>query len=73
MRAADSVYYKVPFEDVPELVAGRRVLLRKGWAYVPREQVGDPPEESPLAYTNCLEAACKDPFALNVKYTVRLP
>lgn len=37
--AAESVYYKVPFEDVPELVAGRRVLLSKGWAYVPRDQV----------------------------------
>ncbi|GAQ82103.1 Eukaryotic-type DNA primase large subunit [Klebsormidium nitens] len=36
---AESVYYKVPFEDVPELVAGRKVLLSKGWAYVPRDQL----------------------------------
>ena len=33
-------WFKVDFETVPELVEGRRVLLRKGKAYVPvREQL----------------------------------
>eukprot|EP00887_Chlorella_sp_A99_P006989 scaffold2.g6989.t1 len=32
-------YYKVPFEQVPDLVATRRVYLRGGAAYVPREHV----------------------------------
>lgn len=30
---------KVPFEEVPELVAGRKVLLQKGHAYVAMNQV----------------------------------
>ena len=30
---------QVPFEAVPELVAGRRVLLRGGAAYVARHEV----------------------------------
>lgn len=29
-------YYRVPFEFVPDLVAKRALLLRKGWAYVPK-------------------------------------
>ena len=29
---------QVPFERVPDLVAGRRVLLRGGWAYVSRHE-----------------------------------
>ncbi|EFJ31371.1 hypothetical protein SELMODRAFT_88080 [Selaginella moellendorffii] len=33
------MYYKVPFEDVPELVSGRKVYLRRGEAFVPREQL----------------------------------
>lgn len=36
---AGSVYYKVPFEQVPELVGGRRVFLKGGKAYVPRDQL----------------------------------
>ncbi|XP_031272815.1 probable DNA primase large subunit [Pistacia vera] len=36
---ADSIYYKVPFEEVPELVAGRRVFIHKGYAYVAMNQV----------------------------------
>lgn len=28
----------MPFERVPDLVAGRRVLLRGGWAYVSRHE-----------------------------------
>ena len=31
---------QVPFEDVPDLVATRRVLLVKGQAYVQQDQVG---------------------------------
>jgi DNA primase large subunit len=30
---------KVPFEEVPDLVAGRRVFLSKGYAYVAMSQV----------------------------------
>ena len=30
---------QVPFEQVPDLVASRRVLLRGGWAFVSRQQV----------------------------------
>ncbi|CAN1253786.1 Probable DNA primase large subunit [Linum perenne] len=37
--AADAIFYKVPFEQVPELVAGRRVFLSKGYAYVAMNQV----------------------------------
>ncbi|XVF85308.1 hypothetical protein PTKIN_Ptkin17bG0107200 [Pterospermum kingtungense] len=36
---ADAIYYKVPFEEVPELVAGRRVFIHKGYAYVAMHQV----------------------------------
>ncbi|XP_019434311.1 PREDICTED: probable DNA primase large subunit isoform X1 [Lupinus angustifolius] len=35
----DAIYYKVPFEEVPELVAGRKVFLSQGWAYVAMNQV----------------------------------
>ncbi|CAI5975692.1 unnamed protein product [Closterium sp. NIES-64] len=35
----DSVFYKVPFEEVPDLVASRRVYLEKGFAFVPRDQL----------------------------------
>ncbi|KAM4109440.1 hypothetical protein ACJW30_03G120700 [Castanea mollissima] len=37
--AADVIFYKVPFEEVPELVAGRRVFIHKGYAYVAMNQV----------------------------------
>ncbi|KAF9686164.1 hypothetical protein SADUNF_Sadunf03G0130000 [Salix dunnii] len=36
---ADAIFYKVPFEEVPELVAGRRVFIYKGYAYVAMNQV----------------------------------
>jgi len=32
-------YYKVPFHEVPDLVRGRRVLVRAGYAYVPAENL----------------------------------
>ncbi|KAG5249679.1 DNA primase [Salix suchowensis] len=35
----DTIFYKVPFEEVPELVAGRRVFIYKGYAYVAMNQV----------------------------------
>lgn len=34
---AHESYHKVPFEVVPDLVSGRRVFVRAGMAYVPRE------------------------------------
>ncbi|CAL5418713.1 unnamed protein product [Camellia sinensis] len=36
---ADTIFYKVPFEEVPELVASRRVFILKGHAYVAMNQV----------------------------------
>ncbi|CAN0907620.1 Probable DNA primase large subunit [Linum grandiflorum] len=39
LPTADAIFYKVPFEEVPELVAGRRVFLRLGYAYVAMSQV----------------------------------
>mmetsp|Transcript_42129 Transcript_42129/g.134699 ORF Transcript_42129/g.134699 Transcript_42129/m.134699 type:complete len:476 (-) Transcript_42129:1566-2993(-) len=32
-------FYKVPFEEVPELVSSRRVLVKRGAAYVPADQL----------------------------------
>ncbi|KAH6806973.1 DNA primase [Perilla frutescens var. frutescens] len=37
--SADTIYYKVPFEQVPDLVASRRVFIMKGYAYVAMNQV----------------------------------
>ncbi|KAJ0256166.1 DNA primase large subunit [Hirschfeldia incana] len=37
--SVDAVYYKVPFEEVPDLVAGRRVLIQKGFAFVAGSQL----------------------------------
>ncbi|KAF3431021.1 hypothetical protein FNV43_RR25751 [Rhamnella rubrinervis] len=39
LSTADAIFYKVPFEEVPELVAGRRVFLQKGLAYIASNQV----------------------------------
>ncbi|XP_020253481.1 probable DNA primase large subunit isoform X1 [Asparagus officinalis] len=36
---SDTIFFKVPFEEVPDLVASRRVFLRKGYAYVAMNQV----------------------------------
>ncbi|XP_061363770.1 probable DNA primase large subunit [Gastrolobium bilobum] len=36
---ADAIFYKVPWEEVPELVARRRVFLKQGYAYVAMNQV----------------------------------
>ncbi|KAG9445938.1 hypothetical protein H6P81_012066 [Aristolochia fimbriata] len=35
----DAIFFKVPFEEVPELVAGRRVFIFKGYAYVAMSQI----------------------------------
>ncbi|XP_074575884.1 putative DNA primase large subunit [Curcuma longa] len=35
---ADTLFFKAPFEEVPELFAGRRVFLKKGFAYVAMNQ-----------------------------------
>lgn len=38
-RIEEETYFRVAWDKVPELVEGRRVFLRGGWAYVPgREQ-----------------------------------
>ncbi|BDA49539.1 DNA primase large subunit [Coccomyxa sp. Obi] len=37
--ASRDAFFKVPFEQVPDLVSSRRVLLRGGWAFVSRQQV----------------------------------
>ncbi|KAL2484423.1 putative DNA primase large subunit [Abeliophyllum distichum] len=37
--SADTIFYKVPFEEVPDLVAKRKVFVQKGIAYVATNQV----------------------------------
>ncbi|XP_051116611.1 probable DNA primase large subunit [Andrographis paniculata] len=37
--SSDTAYYKVPFEQVPDLVGSRRVFILKGFAYVAMNQV----------------------------------
>ncbi|CAK9171933.1 unnamed protein product [Ilex paraguariensis] len=39
LSSADAIFYKVPFEEVPELVASRRVFIQKGYAYVAMNQI----------------------------------
>ncbi|KAM5569282.1 putative DNA primase large subunit [Rosa sericea] len=39
LPTADAIFYKVPFEEVPELVASRRVFISKGHAYIAMSQV----------------------------------
>ncbi|KAG6496666.1 hypothetical protein ZIOFF_044536 [Zingiber officinale] len=36
---ANTLFFKAPFEEVPELFVGRRVFLQKGFAYVAMHQV----------------------------------
>lgn len=36
---AEAIFYKVPFEEVPELVSGRKVYIKEGYAYVAMSQV----------------------------------
>lgn len=53
---------KVPFEEVPELVAGRRVFIQKGKAYIAMNQVfivflWKLPNEYVNVYTNCCNIA----------------
>ncbi|KAG6500177.1 hypothetical protein ZIOFF_040017 [Zingiber officinale] len=38
---ADTLFFKAPFEEVPELFVGRRVFLQKGFAYVAMHQAVD--------------------------------
>lgn len=38
-EVAHDSYYKVPFEQVPDLVAGRRVYLQAGFAFVSKDQM----------------------------------
>ncbi|KAG6520176.1 hypothetical protein ZIOFF_017214 [Zingiber officinale] len=38
---ADTLFFKAPFEEVPELFVGRRVFLQKGFAYVTMHQAVD--------------------------------
>ncbi|XP_010530556.1 PREDICTED: probable DNA primase large subunit [Tarenaya hassleriana] len=35
----ETIYYKVPFEEVPDLVASRRVYIHKGFAFVAGSQL----------------------------------
>ena len=39
LRSGALRWLQVPFEQVPDLVASRRVLLRAGWAFVSRHEV----------------------------------
>ncbi|KAH7683196.1 DNA primase large subunit eukaryotic protein [Dioscorea alata] len=40
--AAESVFFKMPFEEVSDLVSSRKVFLLKGYAYVAMSQVSSP-------------------------------
>ncbi|KAI4336560.1 hypothetical protein L6164_015073 [Bauhinia variegata] len=39
LPTADAIFYQVPFQEVPELVAGRKVFINQGFAYVAMNQV----------------------------------
>ncbi|KAI6692207.1 hypothetical protein NL676_019917 [Syzygium grande] len=39
LQTVDTIFYKVPFEEVPELVASRKVYIHQGNAYVAMNQV----------------------------------
>ncbi|XP_042505784.1 probable DNA primase large subunit [Macadamia integrifolia] len=39
LATTDTIFFKVPFEEVPDLVSTRRVLIVKGYAYVAMNQV----------------------------------
>ncbi|KAI3956822.1 hypothetical protein MKW92_030630 [Papaver armeniacum] len=34
MLTSDALFFKLPFEEVPELIGGRKVCIHKGFAYV---------------------------------------
>ncbi|XP_026382202.1 probable DNA primase large subunit [Papaver somniferum] len=38
MLTSDALFFKVPFEEVPELIGGRKVYIHKGFAYVAMNQ-----------------------------------
>ncbi|XP_021723070.1 probable DNA primase large subunit [Chenopodium quinoa] len=63
LTSADTVFYKVPFEEVPELVAGRRVYIHKGYAYVAMNQVVS------LVVTQFRSNLSKDLILTNRKWT----
>uniref|UniRef100_A0A803L1A8 DNA primase large subunit C-terminal domain-containing protein n=1 Tax=Chenopodium quinoa TaxID=63459 RepID=A0A803L1A8_CHEQI len=63
LTSADTVFYKVPFEEVPELVAGRRVYIHKGHAYVAMNQVVS------LVVTQFRSNLSKDLILANRKWT----
>ncbi|KAI4343410.1 hypothetical protein L6164_010761 [Bauhinia variegata] len=39
LPTADAIFYKVAFQEVPKLVAGRKVFINQGYAYVAMNQV----------------------------------
>lgn len=46
---------KVPFEEVPELVASRRVFLHRGYAYVAMNQVNVNAYSPPMHFTSATQ------------------
>lgn len=62
-RVDEESWFKVDFERVPELVEGRRVLLRRGRAYVPvREQLSMVVAEFTARLEKGLEVRTIPPF-----------
>ena len=61
-RVEDESWFKLDWERVPELVESRRVLLRKGKAYVPvREQMSMVISEFTAKLDRALEVRLRDP------------
>lgn len=67
-RVDEESWFKVDFERVPELVEGRRVLLRRGRAYVPvREQLSMIVAEFTARLDKGLEVRSRDSPSLYTK------
>ena len=71
-RGEDQGWYKVDWERVPELVEGRRVLLKRGKAYVPvREQMSLVVAEFTRRLDDALEV-CRNPISLDMRFSTSI-
>jgi DNA primase large subunit len=71
-KGEDQGWYKVDWERVPELVEGRRVLLKRGKAYVPvREQMSLVVAEFTRRLDDALEV-CRNPISLNMRFSTSI-
>ena len=71
-KGEDQGWFKVDWERVPELVEGRRVLLKRGKAYVPaREQVSLVVAEFTKRLDDALEV-CRNLISLNMRFSASI-